>query len=293
MKIPEQNEAHYLRPLLALFAFLLLATLLHGQSPSTVNDPDLARPAQSQESMDILSAICGKDAQSKPGKKGPIYGCRVCPKFTSEAGQGTNDSFPALQIYHVLPGSFTRPGAVETVVEVNGCEAHVNNFGGTVLLEKVGPRWKFKRYVPGEIGLNRAYKLKQGRTLALYQGGWTGQGETVVWLGTYDFASPVAHAWQKLITLHDSTANACSATTVTSSGIDSLKLEDLDHDGVLDLRVFVHWGNVKVPKAFQGNCDKDFTPGKVPVREIDFLFDGKQFHVAPASRKEFKLVSQE
>jgi hypothetical protein len=72
--------------LVALTVLLLLPTLLHGQSP-TANDPDLARPPQQQEAMDILNAICGKNAQSKPGKKGTIYGCRVCPKFTSEAGQ--------------------------------------------------------------------------------------------------------------------------------------------------------------------------------------------------------------
>src|SRR5258708_4139092 len=214
--------------LVALTVLLLLPILFFGQSP-TANDPDLARPAQQQEAMDLLSAICGKDAQSKPGKKGTIYGCRVCPKFTSEAGQGANEAFPALQLYHVLPGSFTRSGAIEAAVEVTGCEAHVNNFGGTVLLEKIGPTWRFKRYTPGEVGLNRIYKLKDGRALALYQGGYTGQGETTIWLGTYDFALLGERAWHKLIALDDSTMNACMKPTVTSSSIESIKVEDVDH----------------------------------------------------------------
>jgi hypothetical protein len=276
----------------ALLTLLLLPILLCGQSPA-VNDPDLARPPLQQEAMDLLSAICGKNAQSKPGKKGTIYGCRVCPKFTSEAGQGASDAFPALQLYHVLPGSFTRSGAIEAAVEVTGCEAHVNNFGGSVLLEKVGPNWKFKRYVPGEVGLSRIYKLQDGRALALYQGGWTGQGETVGWLGTYDFAVSGERAWHKLITVEDSTANACMQPTITASSIESFKVDDIDHDGISDLRVFVRWGNLKVPKGYQGNCEKTFKPPQAPLHEIDFLFDGKQFHVAPASRKEFKLVSQQ
>lgn len=274
-----------------LLILLLLPILLFGQSPSA-NNPDLARQPQQQEAMDMLSAICGKNALSKPGKKETIYGCRVCPKFTSEAGQGSNDAFPALQLYHVLLGSFTHSGATEAAVEVTGCEAHVNNFGGTVLLEKLGTSWEFKRYVPGEVGLNRIYKLKDGRTLALYQGGWTGQGEITVWLGTYDFAIPGERAWHKLISMNDSTMNACTQPTVRSSSIESIRLEDVDHDGVPDLRVFVRWGSFKVPKGYQGNCDKEFKPPQAPLHEIDFLFDGKQFHVAPASRKEFNLVSQ-
>ena len=242
--------------------------------------------------MAILQAICPNQIRSEILKKGMAYGCGGCPSFTGFAGQpASKGKSPDFELYKVLEGSFTKPGASEMLAESSGCEAHVANFGGTLLLEKAGEKWRRARYNSGVVGIVRAFQRKDGRDIVLDQGGYTGQGESTGWLSTLVFSTksdPVEHT---LMRVQDTSENACQADRVSIGYIENLEFPDLNGDGNPDVRVTVRWGQAKVPSEFKGNCEKEFEPPQAPAYTVDFLFDGTTFHVAPGSVATLRKVS--
>ncbi len=48
----------------------------------------------------------------------------------------------------IIYGSFTAPDIGEAVVDFAGCEAHVNNWGGSKMLRRYDRNWSMVRYEP-------------------------------------------------------------------------------------------------------------------------------------------------
>ncbi len=247
--------------------------------------------AGGQLSLAVVQAVCPKQVRTETHKSGAVaYGCGGCPAFTSFADQVPSKSKePDFELRKVLTGSFTRAGADEVLAEFFGCEPHVYNFGGTMILEKSGPTLKRIRWVQGPIGLVRAYRLSNGRDLVLSQGGYTGQGISTGWVSTYDFAKREPSE-QTLLSVEDESGNACEAEVVKTAFISKLEFPDLNGDGVPDLRITVRWGEARVPERYHGHCDVDFTPPEPPAFTVEFLFNGTSFHVTPATAPTLRLV---
>jgi hypothetical protein len=278
---------HLWRNLLPIAAALLL--IFPGLTRAGAAEAHL--PGE-KEATAILQAICPNQIRSEVLKKGAAYGCGGCPSFTGFAGQPpTKGKEPDFELRKVLEGSFTKPGATELLVESFGCEAHVANFGGTLLLEKVGEKWRRVRYASGVVGIVRSYARKDGRDIVLDQGGYTGQGISTGWLSTYVFSAKSDPAEHTLMRVEDSSENACQSDRVSIGYFEKLEFSDLNGDGTPDLRVTVRWGQAKVPAKFQGKCDVEFKPPEAPAYKVDILFDGTAFHVAPGSAATLRKVS--
>lgn len=244
------------------------------------------------EATAILQAVCPSEIRTEALKNGTAYGCGGCPSFTGFAGQpATNSKEPDFELRQVLEGSLTRAGADEVLAEFFGCEAHVANFGGTLLLEKIGEKWRRIRYSPGVIGIMRTYARQDGRDIVLLQAGYTGQGTTTVWISTADFSVKPDPAEHVLLRVEDTSGNACELERVSLGYFEKLEYPDLNADGKPDLRVKVRWGREKVPASIQGHCDQEFKPREAPVYTIDFLFDGKTLRVAPGSAATLRKVA--
>ena len=242
--------------------------------------------------MAVLQIICPGQIRSEVLKNGRDYGCRGCPSFTSFAGQPpTHEKEPDFEIRSVLKGSFTRPGASEVLAEFSGCEPHASNFGGTLLLEKSGQKWRRVRYAGGLVGLVRTYAQADGHDIVLDQGGYTGQGTSTGWISVYDFSSKPDPSEHTLLRLEDTSGNACQLDRVALAYIEKLEFPDLDGDGKPDLRVTVRWGQAKVPVRFRGKCEEDFKPPSPPAYTIDFVFDGKSLRVVPGSAATLRKVA--
>jgi hypothetical protein len=244
------------------------------------------------EATAILQAVCPSEIRTEVLKNGTAYGCGGCPSFTGFAGQPpTKIKGPDFELRQVLEGSFTRAGAGEVLAEFFGCEAHVANFGGTLLLEKDGEKWRRVHYAPGVIGMKRTYARQDGRDIVLLQAGYTGQGITTGWISTADFSVKPDPAEHVLMRVEDTSGNACQLESVSLGYFEKLEYPDLDADGKPDLRVAVRWGRAKVPAEVRGHCDQEFEPPQTPVYTIDFLFDGKTFRVAPGSAATLRKVA--
>jgi hypothetical protein len=245
-----------------------------------------------EEALTILQAICPGKVRSHTLKNGKSYGCGGCPALTSFSGQPpSSGTEPDFELRKVLKGSFTRPGASEQLVEFFGCEPHADNFGGTMLLEKSGSKLRRVRYFQGVVGIVRSYPLKSGREIVLSQGGYTGQGISTGWVSTYDFSAKPDPAEHTLLRVEDTSGNSCESERIRIAYIPKLEFPDLNGDGIPDLRVTVRWGQADVPARYRGKCKEAFEPPEVPAYLIDFLFDGKTFHVAPTSASTLRRVS--
>ncbi len=248
--------------------------------------------AEDQLSLAIVQNICPKQVRTETLKSGAVaYGCGGCPAFTSFHSEApSKDKEPNFELRKVLTGSFTHAGAKEVLAEFFGCEPHVYNFGGTLILDQSGQALKRIRWVPGPIGLVRTYRLTSGRDLVLSQGGYTGQGITTAWVSTDDFSKQEPDG-QTLVAIDDESLNACQAERVKIGSIPKLEFPDLNSDGTADLRVTVRFGEVNVPAEHRGNCDDEFKPPAPPAYTIDFIFDGKAFHVTAATAAILRQVN--
>jgi hypothetical protein len=246
---------------------------------------------EEKEALSILETVCPKQIRTEPLKAGKAYGCGGCPAFTGFGGQPpSKGTEPDFELRKVLKGSFTRPGASELLAEFSGCEAHVNNLGGTLLLEKAGTGWRRVRYMAGLVGIVRGYARKDGLEIVLDQGGYTGQGISTGSLSTYDFSAKPEPAEHRLLVVEDTSLNFCELDRVTVDYISKLDFPDLNGDGLPDLRVTLMYGHGYVPAKLHGHCDAEFKPPAGVAHQIDFLFDGFSFHVAPGSARELQLV---
>lgn len=137
---------------LTVLILTLVAALV---APATAAEPlrnELRMPA-AKELPEILSAVCTgtKSAVGAPA-------CQTCPSYVEVPGK------ERFRIAGLLTGSFTKPGAQEAVVRMEGCEGHVNNFGGMVLLQREAKGWRFVRYDAGNNpGACQSIPLPDGR----------------------------------------------------------------------------------------------------------------------------------
>ncbi len=223
------------------------------------------------ETHALLEATC-------PGKsyvKGKETGCSVCPESQKE-------DWSLGAVYY---GHFVNAASDNALLAVQGCEAHVNDFGGTILLARRGAEWKKLSYHPGII-IESCHKLKSkaGRDLLVCEGGHTGQGVTDSVIYSLDFAAPPDKVMHLIFTAEDTTA-ACSAS-VQKAIIEKIAFAE---NG--DLSISARLGGTTLSPAQQKRCLNDPETIHPVTREyrIGYLFDGENFTLSPASAAAARL----
>lgn len=134
------------QPFIFIYSLCLLLLSFQGNADEVTNsDSKILSP---QEAKSFFDAVCdyreiftsqegGKMTQTcKSVKNYPKGNC------LASAGQG-------LQIGHVIYGSFSSTRSKEAVVDYDGCEAHGDMYGGSILLKQAGTSWKVSGFLPG------------------------------------------------------------------------------------------------------------------------------------------------
>jgi hypothetical protein len=249
--------------------------------------PTDSHPVTLEEAHALLPALCRSGVMAAVGKQGVDSGCKECPEIVPGGGMfnSTNPAENSFSLYGVIYGSFTRAGNQEAVANFSGCEPHANNFGGSVLFEKSPQGWKVKNYAAGFIsGECLKYRLASGRELLICRGGYSGQGENDSSLFVFDYTLPKEQRSQRLLRTSDTLATCQSGDQVTGS-IEGIELRDLNHDGLPDIAVSVKAAKVHVPDGREQDCGAHLKLPAVKPQEIDFLFSGGSFKVAPWSAR--------
>jgi len=194
----------------------------------------------------------------------------------------------------VTYGKFLKGKDTYALLDLSGCEAHVNNYGGSVLLKWRGlTRWDFVKYIPGLRSSDcLKYPGPGRREVLLCEGGYTGMGIVDTSLFQVDLTRYPAGPSDKpdygnLFILEDSTA-ACLAVASAQSLV-SWQQVKLNADALPDLRIQVRSGAGKTGQTPEKCSD---TPARIATRPytLEYTWDGQKFTPTQATRGVLKVL---
>jgi hypothetical protein len=189
---------------------------------------------------------------------------------------------------------------------MDGCEPHSENWGGTILMTRHSNRWVMLWYKAGVV-TERCHKvpLRNGREILVCMGTYGGQG--LQWTALYveDLLSPapvmMAGDEKKFFQVLDTTSTCgYDALAITRAFIERVEFK-VGSAGRQSISVTADSGtratntaDVKACIAAQnrkGHEESKFLP---PTKRyhIDFLFDGHNYKVAPASTAAARIFEE-
>ena len=220
----------------------------------------------------VLAAICGPDNIALNFNAETIDRCKTCPSFTG------NREEKGVEIEQVIYGSFTAPGMDEAVVDLSGCEGHVNNWGGSILLRSDRQHWSMVRYEPGVRSLDCLNFSHDGINSLVCENGYINQGYVANWLDKLEFPENTI-ATTQLISV-TSNSGSCRPPLYEVEIVET-QSQDINNDGLSDLLVVVS----EAQEAMTENESEDFRcDANLPnptIHQLTFLFDGQSFTATP------------
>jgi hypothetical protein len=189
------------------------------------------------DELRLVQSICAPAIKHEGGKV--LVGCTNCPPF--EGGKAKSDAKPAIDpdtffpLELVIAGSFTKPGASEIAAVFQGCESHAENYGGTLLLEKVASGFRSLYYASGvHPSWCKPRKRSDGRDLLVCKWADAHQGTGFTEVFVYDFArssaaDPTA-GWTSLVHVEDTSFSVCFGIS-PESGVRQGEVGDVRFQG--------------------------------------------------------------
>lgn len=276
---------------------ILLAAVAWAQPVTPIFPADNEKPKEGG-AAELLEAVC-------PGKvvTGKEITCGdVCPEFTGSSGDRED-----WQVASVIRGHFLSPTSDDAALAVLGCEGHPENGAGTVLLTRQSSRWKMLWYKAG-VQTTQCHKmpLADGREILVClgrYGGWQGWASMSLYLE--DLLKPTVNLSAEagnegFFEVFDDTGTCglndeddAKPNPLTLHYIESVTFGVHRKDKTV-LSVIARYGERSMTPADVKQCERErnsspsrSTSFRPPTkrREIDFLFDGSDYHVAPWSPK--------
>jgi hypothetical protein len=229
----------------------------------------------------------------------PRFGCQCCAPFEGCApGEAPVGSVE--QVYWprwTLSGSFTRAGAEQVLLGMDGCESHAQSYGGLVLLARQGDFFVLARYYSG---LNpsdcRAFRRDDGRDLLVCHDQDVHQGFAREGLTQWQLPDGELdrEAGQVLLELEDNSQSACWSEL--NDAISSRQIRKRDYLQIasgVELVVDVERREGRVTKEYLERCEEAENasvsggkpdPARAPLKLLPlrreqhrFRFDGQRF----------------
>ncbi len=275
--MPQTNELRFA----VMFVVLLFARTCWSQAahPPMFNTANAGVRTADIEAA--VATICSPRDITR-SKAGTANGCRVCPEGTDFSGDGHS----SWEMYAETPGHFTAAQDDDLILDGTGCDSHANNFGGSFVFTLKSGKPRLLKYDNGLI-TDQCHKFAypDGRDFLVCRGGWGGMGENDGFVFTAAFDATGKSAAANLIKVTDTTATCGDdpGTGVQESDIKDIKFSTKDSGELTGLTVTATLGYPKCSQVKTG--EKTRKPSSaVKTYEIEFLFDGKHFKVAPTSR---------
>lgn len=232
------------------------------------------------EQHDLLRAACRQGRVERDA--GGEWVCTVCPHYTAQRGDGASYRVNAL-----LRGQLTTAGADEAVLDMDGCEPHVRNSGGAILLGRTEQgRWVRRGY-PADVRPDDCLVFPHPGSpdTLLCNETYRSQGETVGILSTI---RPSEQGFSKspLLRWYDNAPALDSAVTRLIPL--SWTRRDLNGDGEDDLVVELSSNRYTLPG---GMTDVDeairagFKPPTATLRRVEFFGADNGFRVSDGTKR--------
>jgi hypothetical protein len=270
---------------------LSTSTVCRGQSGAPQASSASAFGA-SRADVEAAVAILCKPANITRSKNGNITGCRVCPEGTDFSNPNSKDSWT---FAGAMAGHFMLAGEETLTIDGSGCDSHASNWGGSFIFWVNAERLQFVRY---DQGLHTAgchkFRYTDGREFLVCRGGWSGQGENDASVFLTRFDATGKNADTVIFTTSDATANCGddSSVKVPLSGIKNIKFSSKESGELKSMTITATFGQVTC-----GEVHAKRAPGKempsVKTYELHYIFDGKQFTIAPESKAALRAFPQQ
>jgi hypothetical protein len=181
------------------------------------------------------------------------------------------------------------------ILDGSNCDSHASNFGGSFVFSIISGKPKLLKY-DQSLRTDQCHKFPYAdrREFLVCRGGWSGQGEydSYFFLARFDVTGKSS---QTTIFSTRNTASSCSSgsgESVEGSDIKDAKFDAKASGELTSMTITATNGTMTCAQAKAKKASgKD--PASMKTYEIEFLFDGKQFTVAPASRTAFRVFPQQ
>jgi hypothetical protein len=260
--------------------FLMIALLIAFgsslvDSSSAAPDNSRSRLPTTKEVAELLPVACAGAKINLESRS-----CTPCPEQLFEDSRVFSS---------VMYGRFLSAGETNAIMDMQGCEPHANNFGGTMILRWRGlTNWEFVRYEPGvRSGDCLKYGTKAGHDVRVCQSFWGGMGFTIEGFAVYDDTRKSVPS-DGLVTI---TSNSDQCTDPKLNDFHILKVDrvNINRDNRPDLRIQVSERHAQLSKA--GECNDTLQWGPVKKLVLEFLFDGAKFVPTPATKPLVKYLN--
>jgi hypothetical protein len=238
---------------------LVLSMVASGQSLTL---------SAARELMPVLCRAGGSRFVEKTEKK-TFLRCNPCPSFTDFAADGTS-----LSLTNVIFAKLLSKTETLAIVDLEGCESHSTNWGGTVLLRWLGlTKWQFVRYDSGRR-TNDCLKFvgTDGIDRLVCRTGWMGQGFINNNLTLEDFA-PGRYGMDLVRT--GSNSGQCFDSKFHEFDWKNVAARDVNKDGRADLLIEIRERQFDAPKNWK--CGDDIPWKSSRLHRLEFVFDGIKF----------------
>ncbi|WP_161881141.1 hypothetical protein [Deinococcus alpinitundrae] len=227
----------------------------------------------SKVARELLAPVCASGAATGA--------CTPCPVLTSFHDNPEERLTPTAVNY----GHFAGPKFTDALVDMDGCEPHANNFGGSLLLRWQGlTSWKLIRYVQG-FRTDQCSKVPAagGRDLLLCQGNYGGMGTVVENLMLLDLTRSDVLV-QNFFSTSD-TAEACSPSGSIQHIVDWKLLPESGGVAGLDVRIeSATFTRAQGGAKSEGPCAGKLSAAPSRTYRLTYTFSGSHFDLQPAAR---------
>jgi hypothetical protein len=265
------------------------SSVCHGQGkpkkPATA-----APPAANQSDIEAAVAILCAPNDIIRSKNGNASGCKNCPEGTDFFGQNMGE----WELRNAISGHFASAHDDELLVGGFNCDSHANNFGGSFLFSLKSGKPQLLKYDNGLLTEQcHKFPYADGREFLVCRGGWSGQGlnDSSVFLARFDATGKDTDTL--IFTTSDATATCVgdSTTLVPESRIKDVKFTNKESGELTGMTIIVTHGEVTCEEAHVKRAPGKESPS-VKTYDIQYLFDGKQFTVAPRSKSALRVFPQ-
>lgn len=257
--------------------------------------PQPSAPPEARELASLFEGVCQMAALPAADR---TFGCTCCAPFDG-CRPGAQAEPSDLRLYfpsESVAGAFTRAGAEQRAMPMEGCEPHTANYGGMVVLERRNGVFELERYVSALNGAGcRAVRRDDGRDLLLCARRDVHQGYAATWLFQWDLSGSDEQLLQseELLAVEDNEMAGCWSelgSAVSSAHMAPLAVER--SGGRTELIVEVETRAGKVSREYLARCTALEQAGEgenaqqvprprllFPARKtrVRFRFDGTSF----------------
>src|SRR5882724_204118 len=281
---------------LKIVAIFAAGCLLLSASPACRAQSKLTPPANaiapgvSPADIEAAVAVLCAPADIIRSRNGAASGCKKCPEGTQFHGQNMGE----WELRNATIGHFTSPHENNLILDGFNCDSHSQNFGGSFIFSMSAGKPRLLKYAIGLI-TDQCHKFPfaDGREFLVCRGGWTGQGENT---GTIFMARFDATGKESQTIIFSTTDTQATCGDPSDAQVDGSEVKDtqfvINSSGqTSEMTITATYGKLTCAQSNAKRAPGVDPPG-VKTYQLKYLFDGKQFTIAPESKAALKAFPQ-